>query len=85
LLAGGLGSRLWSIALAAVGLFYGFFGVIRLGVYLDIPLILGGTTLLMVAIRLRRPVSISKNPAAGVAADTDPARVPGSPAWRAGS
>ena len=50
LLAGGLGSRAWSRTLAAVGLFYGVFGVARLGVYLDIPLIAGAAALLILAI-----------------------------------
>lgn len=54
LLAGGLGSRAWSVALAAVGLFYGLFGVARLRVYLDIPLIVGAATLLTVALAGRR-------------------------------
>jgi hypothetical protein len=39
LLGGGLGSRAWTFTLAALGLFYGGFGVLRLGVYLDVPLI----------------------------------------------
>jgi len=54
LLAGGLGSRAWSLVLASVGLFYGVFGVARLRVYLDIPLILGAAALLILAIRQRR-------------------------------
>jgi len=53
LLAGGFGSRAWSVTLAAVGLFYGLFGVARLGVYLDIPLIVGAAALLIVAIARR--------------------------------
>jgi hypothetical protein len=49
LLAGGLkGTRAWSLALAAVGLFYGVFGVARLGVLLDIPLVLGASALFVV-------------------------------------
>jgi hypothetical protein len=39
LLGGGLGSRAWMLTLAGLGLFYGVFGVLRLGVYLDVPLI----------------------------------------------
>jgi hypothetical protein len=54
LLAGGLGSRAWSLVLAGFGLFYGLFGVARLHVYLDIPLILGAAALLSLAIGLRR-------------------------------
>jgi hypothetical protein len=58
LLGGGLGSRAWSISLAAVGLFYGLFGVLRLRVYLDIPLIFGAATLLTVEIAGRRSASV---------------------------
>ena len=54
LLGGGLGSRAWSISLAAVGLFYGLFGVMRLRVYWDIPLIFGAAALLAVAAASRR-------------------------------
>ncbi len=57
LLAGGLGSPAWSIVLAAVGLFYGLFGVARLRVTLDIPLIVGAATLLTAAIAGRRSAS----------------------------
>jgi hypothetical protein len=39
LIGNGLGSRAWTITLAALGLFYGVFGVARLGVLLDVPLI----------------------------------------------
>jgi len=38
---GGFGSRAWSLVLAAVGLFYGAFGVLRLGVSIDLVLIVG--------------------------------------------
>lgn len=48
LLGNGLGSRVWSVTLAAVGLFYGLFGVWRLGVFLDIGLV-GGALALVVA------------------------------------
>jgi len=48
LLGNGLGSRVWSVTLAAVGLFYGLFGVLRLGVFLDIGLV-GGALALVVA------------------------------------
>jgi hypothetical protein len=54
LLAGGLGSRAWSLVLASVGVFYGLFGVARLRVYLDVPLILGAAALLTLATRQRR-------------------------------
>jgi hypothetical protein len=45
LLGNGLGSRVWSLTLAAVGLFYGLFGVLRLGVFLDIGLVGGAVAL----------------------------------------
>lgn len=49
LLGGTLGARAWSVVLAAFGLFYGLFGVMRLGVYLDLGLVLGSATLIVVA------------------------------------
>lgn len=51
LLAGGLGSRGWSLMLAAIALFYGLFGTLRLGVYLDIGLIIGATALTVVGLQ----------------------------------
>ena len=45
LLGNGLGSRIWSLTLVAVGLFYGLFGVLRLGVFLDIGLVSGAVAL----------------------------------------
>jgi hypothetical protein len=51
LLSGGLGSRAWSLALAIAGLFYGLFGVARLGVRLDIVLVGGSAALLALALR----------------------------------
>jgi len=54
LLAGGLGSRTWSLALALVGLFYGLFGVARLGVPLDVILTGSAAGLLVVALALPR-------------------------------
>jgi hypothetical protein len=52
LLGNGLGSRLWSLTLAAVGLLYGLFGVLRLGVFLDIGLVAGAVALAGAAFRL---------------------------------
>jgi len=49
LLGNGLGSRVWSLTLAALGLFYGLFGVLRLGVFLDIGLVGGAVTLAALA------------------------------------
>jgi hypothetical protein len=51
---GGLGSKTWSGALAATGLFYGLFGVIRLGVSLDLGLVGGAAALSVLLLRERR-------------------------------
>jgi hypothetical protein len=56
LLGGGLGSRAWSLVLAALGLFYGLFGVFRLGVLLDLGLLLAATVLLLAALTRRSVV-----------------------------
>ena len=56
LLGNGLGSRVWSLTLAAVGLLYGLFGVLRLGVFLDIGLVSGAVAL---------EASVLRYPAAG--------------------
>ena len=50
LLGGGLGSRVWSLTLAALGLFYGLFGVLRLSVLLDIGLVGGALALVAAAV-----------------------------------
>ena len=54
LLAGGFGSRAWNLLVAAAGLFYGVFGVARLGVRLDVALAAGGLCLLVLS-RSPRP------------------------------
>jgi hypothetical protein len=54
LLAGGFGSRAWSLPLALIGLFYGLYGFARLGVDLDAALVGGSAALLAVAVRPRR-------------------------------
>jgi hypothetical protein len=41
LVVDGVGSRAWAVLLAAAGLFYGMFGVAKLGVWLDLGLIIG--------------------------------------------
>lgn len=51
LLGNGLGSPVWSLTLAAVGLFYGLFGVLRLGVLLDIGLVGGALALVAAVLR----------------------------------
>jgi hypothetical protein len=50
LLGGGLGARPWMLTLAALGLAYGAFGALRLGVALDLALVLGALVLLAVSI-----------------------------------
>jgi hypothetical protein len=45
LLAGGLRARGWSLVLAIAGVFYALFGSLRLGVYLDIALLIGALAL----------------------------------------
>ena len=57
LLGGGLGSRASSLTLASLGLFYGLFGVLRLGVLLDVGLVLGAAALSFTALRSRRSAS----------------------------
>jgi hypothetical protein len=55
LLGNGLGSRVWALTLAGVGLFYGLLGVMRLGVFLDIGLIAGAVALAASALRFPAP------------------------------
>ena len=50
LVGNGLGSRVWSLTLAALGLFYGLFGVLRLTVLLDIGLVGGALALVTVVL-----------------------------------
>ncbi len=47
LITGCLGSRVWAVVLGAMGLFYGFFGAVRLGVALDWVLIAGAVNLVL--------------------------------------
>jgi hypothetical protein len=49
LLVGGFNSRKWMLILAIVGLFYGIIGYFRLGVKLDIGLIVGALTVALVS------------------------------------
>ncbi len=51
LLTRGLGSRAVSLLLAALGLFYGVFGALHLGVHLDIGLAVGAAALAILAFR----------------------------------
>jgi hypothetical protein len=48
LVVGGLDSRAWSIILGATGIFYGLFGALRLGVAMDLVLLLGALLAVMV-------------------------------------
>jgi hypothetical protein len=66
LLGNGLGSRVWALTLAAVALSYGLFGVLRLGVFLDIPLAIGAVALVVAEFNALK--------GAGVNADTTAAR-----------
>lgn len=45
LLGDGLGGRAYAVVLTGLGLFYGVFGVVRLGVWLDVGLIAGAVAL----------------------------------------
>jgi hypothetical protein len=53
LIGDGFGSRSWSLVLAGAGLFYGIFGVARLGVVLDLGLVAGAAGLLARALASR--------------------------------
>ena len=47
MLANGFSSRVWSIVLVIIGIFYGLFGALRLGVHLDFVLLSGSLLLLI--------------------------------------
>jgi hypothetical protein len=70
LLAGGLGARAWTVTLGALGLFYGLFGVLRLGVFLDVGLVGGAIVLFATSIRCRQV-------GGGAGGTTDASRVDG--------
>lgn len=57
LIFGGLQSRIWSIGLATLGLFYGAYGLLRLDVTLDIGLVGAAAVLLAVGLRIDRTVT----------------------------
>ena len=46
----GLGSTKWSLTLAAIGVLYGVIGVFRLGVVIDLVLLVGALTLVLVTV-----------------------------------
>jgi hypothetical protein len=53
LIARGFGSRAWSAMLGCVGLFYGAYGALRLGVGMDLLLFAGAAALLLASVRTR--------------------------------
>jgi hypothetical protein len=57
LLAGGFGSRAWSLTAAAAGAFYALFGMFRLGVWLDVGLLIASGALAVRSLRTRRSVN----------------------------
>ena len=58
LLYNGFGSNSISIAFIVIGLFYGIFGVFKLGVYLDLGLLFGTITLLIkYLVMIKNPVT----------------------------
>lgn len=63
LITGCLGSRAWTVVLGAMGLFYGFFGAVRLGVALDWVLIAGSFNLILSSY-LERDIYSRPEPAA---------------------
>ncbi|HEY5676978.1 MAG TPA: hypothetical protein VIR81_09340 [Myxococcales bacterium] len=78
LLANGFSSRAWTLTVAAVAAFYGAFGALRLGVYLDLGLLAGAAALVALAFRdlstapgPRRP---PPDPGAGAPAPGSPLR-----------
>jgi hypothetical protein len=59
LLANGVSSRVWSLLLAVIGLFYGLFGAFRLDVHIDIGLFIGAVILFILSFTLK-PAVLSK-------------------------
>jgi hypothetical protein len=47
LIVAGLDSRAWSLVLGATGIFYGLFGAVRLGVTIDLVLLLGALLIVL--------------------------------------
>lgn len=62
LAGGGLGSRGWSLALAAAGVFYGAVGAFRLGVGIDLALLLGALVLMAEVAASARPRPLAPAP-----------------------
>jgi hypothetical protein len=59
MLANGFSSRIWSIVLVVIGVFYGLFGALRLGVHMDYVL-LAGALLLLIQTLISKPYLPSK-------------------------
>ena len=53
MIANGFSSRVWSIVLVVIGIFYGLFGAFRLGVHLDFALLAGALLFLIQALMLK--------------------------------
>ena len=53
LILGGLGSRAWYLVLAFIGLFYGAFGAVKLGVLIDLTLFAGALVVFYVGLSKR--------------------------------
>ena len=53
LILGGLGSRAWCLVLAFIGLFYGAFGAVKLGVLIDLTLFAGALVVTYVGLSKR--------------------------------
>lgn len=62
LLADGFRSRAWTWVVIVLGVFYGLFGALRLGVWIDIFLLLGSLMLVAEAVTLTRRCAISADP-----------------------
>jgi hypothetical protein len=62
LLADGFRSRGWTWVLIVLGLFYGLFGTLRLGVWIDVFLLVGTLMLVAEAVTLKRRCEISDTP-----------------------
>ncbi|HEM49136.1 MAG TPA: hypothetical protein ENO27_02885 [Caldithrix sp.] len=60
MLANGFSSRVWSIVLVIIGVFYSLFGALRLGVHLDFVLLAGSLLLLIQVLILKSAVPSRK-------------------------
>ena len=60
MLANGFSSRVWSIVLVIIGVFYSLFGALRLGVHLDFVLLAGSLLLLIQVLTLNSSIHSGK-------------------------